>query len=221
MYMRSAVVPTTIMCAIPTVKYHCQGIMHYIYIYISTACYQNKLHLSKADDSIAFVILMVLACWIWLIYGSQKGSSRDWHFLISVTRDVKKLFLVTRDCWIPHCTWLQYVISRDTWYDILFSVILPYILNKTCLLWSRLFFSVDSFFQPIYWTFRATTLPVYVEYYVYYHNFINLISKTSIWWVIALVRNTCTFKFIISLISSDNKSYILIFRITHFFKHFI
>ena len=43
---------------------------------------------------------------------------------LHVIRDLEKLFLVIRDCWILRYTWLQYLMSRHTWSDALFSVIL-------------------------------------------------------------------------------------------------
>ena len=62
-----------------------------------------------------------------------KGVSRDpWLaiFLFPVIRDIEKLFLVTRNWLIPRYTWLQYIILRDTGYDVLFPVIWSHVLNK-------------------------------------------------------------------------------------------
>ena len=50
------------------------------------------------------------------------------HFLFPVTRDIEKLFPVIRDCRIPRYTWLQYIILRDTWSDVLFPVIVSHVL---------------------------------------------------------------------------------------------
>ena len=64
---------------------------------------------------------------VYIYTGADKGSftwSVIGHFLFPVTTWYKKLFLMTRDCPIPRYTRMQYIISRDTWSDVLLHVIL-------------------------------------------------------------------------------------------------
>ena len=52
------------------------------------------------------------------------------NILACVSTPDQRLFPTTCDCRIPRYTWLQYIISRNTWCDVLFTMILLFILNK-------------------------------------------------------------------------------------------
>ena len=119
-----------------------------------------------------------------------------------------------RDRRIPRYTWLKYIISRDTWSDVLFPVILLYILETNC-----------RYFQHTL-SYHGNTLLIILTILSTFVSqvSISLINKT-ICVVITRVCNTCTLTcnhilIINTLISHNNKSYIPIFR-DAFFEHFI